>query len=202
MLIYVGGIPGVGKTKTIKETQKLARAENVTMEIIRGAPILCELAGVSTEEKLRALAEETRRELRPEMYRRIYEMDRKDPGTIRIGDGHFVYFDWEGKRYGTREIQPWDKEQLFAIAVIVASCNTILHRRTKEAAARPDRKLDLAFIDREQTMELKIARAQASELSIPFALFCNEGSESPKTSVALFAFILHQALSRKATHHI
>jgi len=151
----------------------------------------------ATVAELRALPESVRRALRPEMNRRIYELDRADPGTIRLADGHFVYFDVEGKEYGIRQIQPWDKEQMIAIAVVVASPGTILSRRLKEADDRPDRKLDINFLIKEQKMEIDIAVSQATELSIPFLFICNEGNEDPAAAETLFSFCMHQALWRK-----
>jgi len=92
MFVYIGGVPGVGKTTVIAKVEELARERKIKMEKIKGAPILCELVGVATVAELRALPESVRRALRPEMNRRIYELDRADPGTIRLADGHFVYF--------------------------------------------------------------------------------------------------------------
>ena len=193
MFIYVGGVPGVGKTTIITETEKLARKQGVKIEKIKGSPILCKLAGVDSVAKLRALPESVRRALRPEMYRQLYELDRRDPETIRLADGHFVYFDVEGKEYGIRQTQPWDKEQLIAIAIIVANPYIILRRRLKDAKYRCDRKLDINFLTREQKMEIDIARSQAKELGIPFCFICNE-DKILTAAEALFSFAIHQAL--------
>jgi adenylate kinase len=197
MFVYVGGVPGVGKTTVATETEKLARKLEIRMEKIRGAPILCELAGVSTDAELRDLPESMRRALRPEMNRRLYELDRADFETIRLADGHFVYFDIEGKDYGVREIQEWDEGQMIAIAVIVASPNTVLRRRSKDANDRRDRKHDLNFLLREQKMEIDVAASQAMELSIPFCFISNDGNENPTASEMLLSFCLHQALCHK-----
>lgn len=110
MFVYVGGVPGVGKTTVITKTKRLAQKHKTKIEIVTGAPILCELADLATVAELRALPESVRRALRPEMNRRLYELDRMDPDIIWLADGHFVYFDVEGKKYGVRQIQPWDKE--------------------------------------------------------------------------------------------
>jgi len=196
MFVYVGGVPGVGKTTIVAETEKLAREHGIKIEKIKGAPILCELAGVATVAELRALPESVRRALRPEMNRQLYELDRRDPETIRLADGHFVYFDIEGKEYGVRQIQPWDKEQTIAIAVIVASPNNILNRRLKDTHDRPDRKYDINFLIQEQKMEIDVAVSQAVELGIPFCFIRNEGSENPTATETLLSFCIHQALCR------
>jgi adenylate kinase len=179
------------------ETEELARKRKIKMEKIEGAPILCELAGVTTIAELRALPENVRRALRPEMNRRLYEIDRTDPNVIRLADGHFVYFDVEGKEYGIRQIQPWDKEQMIAIAVVIANPNVILSRRLKDTNDRPDRKRDINFLIQEQKMEIDIAISQAKELGIPFCFICNEGNESPTAAETLLSFSLHQALCRE-----
>jgi adenylate kinase len=197
MFIYIGGVPGVGKTTVVTEVEELAGKRKIKMEKIEGAPILCELAGVATVTELRALPESMRRALRPEMNRRLYELDRADSGSIRLADGHFVYFDIEGKEYGVRQIQLWDKEQTIAIAVIVASPSSILNRRLKEANDRPDRKHDINFLIQEQKMEIDVAVSQAKELSIPFCLIRNEGDESPTAAETLLSFCIHQALCHK-----
>ncbi len=196
MFIYIGGVPGVGKTMVVTEVEKLARKRKIKMEKIKGAPILCELAGVATVAELRALPESVRRALRPEMNRQLYELDRADPGTIRLADGHFVYFDIEGKEYGVRHIQPWDKEQTIAIVVIVASPNNVLSRRLKDAGNRPDRKHDVNFLIQEQKMEIDVAVEQAVALGIPFCFIRNEGDESPTAAETLLSFCIHQALCR------
>lgn len=197
MFIYVGGVPGVGKTTVVAETEKLAQQHGIRMERIKGAPILCELAGVPTIAELRALPESVRRALRPEMNRWLYELDRSDPEVIRLADGHFVYFDIEGKEYGIRQIQPWDKKQMLAIAVIVANPHIILHRRIKDAGDRHDRKRNIDFLIQEQKMEVNVAVSQAAELGIPLCFLGNEDGENPTASEMLFSFSVHQALCRK-----
>ncbi len=200
MFVYIGGVPGVGKTTVVAATENLAQKYGVRMEKIKGAPILCKLAGVATVAELRALPESVRRGLRPEMNRRLYELDREDPEKICLADGHFVYFDIEGKEYGVRQIQPWDKEQMLAIAVVIANPHTILNRRLKDADDRHDRKRNINFLIQEQKMEVDVAIAQATELGIPFCFVSNEGCENPTASEMLFSFCIHQALSSKVLH--
>jgi len=73
MFVYIGGVPGVGKTTVVAETEKLAWKYEIRMEkVIGGGPILCELAGVANVAELRALPESVRQALRPEMNRRRY----------------------------------------------------------------------------------------------------------------------------------
>lgn len=197
MFVYIGGIPGVGKTKVITATEEFARERKVKIEKIKGSPILCELAGVTTVAELRALPESVRQSLRPEMNRQLYELDRRDPETIRLADGHFVYFDIEGKEYGVRKIQPWDNDQMLAMAIVVANPHTVLRRRFEDINDRYDRKCDFDFLVREQKMEIEIAISQAAELRIPLCFISNESHENPAAPEMLFSFCIHQALCRR-----
>jgi len=192
MFVHVGGVPGVGKTTVIAKTVKLAQEREIRVEEINGASILCSLAGVDTIVELRALPESVRRGLRPELNRRLYEIDRRDLQTIRLIDGHFVFFETKGKEYGIREIQPWDKEQTIAIAVIVANPRTILNRRLKAVTSRPDRQQDLNFLIREQNMEIQVAGTQAKELDIPICLLSNEDVENLTAPEKLLSFCIDQ----------
>lgn len=173
MIIYLGGVPGVGKTFLTKHVERLATTENFPLKRLVGIGILCELAGVPTPEALRLLPEETRRKFRPEMYRRIYEEDRRDINTIRLGDGHFCMFEVKTDRFGVREIQPWDKDQVLGIIVITAHPEAIMERRRQDKGVRQDRRLDISFIRHEQEKELMVASQQASQLQVPLATYDN-----------------------------
>lgn len=131
------------------------------------------------------------------MNRRLYELDRMDSETIRLADGHFIYFDIEGNEYGVRQVQPWDKEQMLAMAVVIANPHTILDRCLKDADDRYDRKRNIDFLIQEQKMEVDVAASQAAELGIPLCFVGNEGRENPTASKMLFSFCIHQALCRK-----
>lgn len=77
MIIYVGGIPGVGKTTIITRLEKIAQKAGFKLEQTRGLDILCKLAGVAAVKELRLLPEEIRSKFRPEMYKRLYAMDQR-----------------------------------------------------------------------------------------------------------------------------
>lgn len=192
MFVYIGGVPAVGKTSIIREVEKLAHDQGIRLERIIGTGIMCELAGVSTVEELRQLSEEVRRALRPEMNRRIYEQDRQDPATIRVCDGHFCFFDLRGEEYGKRQIQPWDKEQLKAIVVVLASPQTVLHRRMRDGIGRPDRQLNLEFIKKEQQLEVHIATVQAQVLGIPIGFLANGSSKRVAEEAELLLSLIEQ----------
>lgn len=201
MIVYVGGIPGAGKTTIITEMEKIARSRGINLERIVGTKILCELAGVLSVEELRKLSETERRKFRFEMNRRIYEMDANDFGTIRVGDGHFVFWDIHGENYGIHQIFPWDKKQTIAIAVIDADEHMILERRKKDFSKRSDRQLNLDFINKERRMEIEIAFSQAKELGIPIKIFENN-KNSVDISRDLLTFIQECVLKNKKARNV
>lgn len=189
MLVYVGGVPGSGKTSIIRATEKLAHIQGIKVCRTIGTDIMCELAGVSSVKELRQLPEEIRKSLRPEMNRRVYELDRNDPSTIRLCDGHYCFFDVEGKSYGKREIQPWDQDQLKAMILVFARPQTILTRRTLEQQIRPDRQITLQSIMRELQLEAKTAFEQTNTLLIPLKLLKNDSPHIIIRAYELLAFV-------------
>lgn len=192
MFIYIGGVPAVGKSSMIQEVEKLASEQNINLKRTVGTDIMCELANVATVEELRRLPEETRRKLRPEMNRRIYEQDRLDPTTIKVCDGHFCFFDIKGEKYGTRQIQPWDRAQMKAFVVLLASPQTVLQRRIRDGIERPDRQRNLEFIEKEQQLEAQIATSQAQKLSIPIAFLVNGSKGSIVNKARLLLSLIQQ----------
>lgn len=178
MFIYVGGIPATGKTSIIKEAEKLASERKINLKRTIGTDIMCKLAHVRTVDELRRLPEETRRKLRPEMNRLIYEQDRLDPTTIRVCDGHFCFFDIKGEKYGERQVQLEDKQQMKAFVVILADAQTVLRRRMDDKTKRPDRQKDIMSIVKEQLLETMIAKKQARELNIPVKFIINDNKKT------------------------
>lgn len=193
MFVYVGGIPGVGKSRIVTDAEKLARKHGIKMELINEASLLCKLADVATVEELQTLSKGTRIDLHSEMNRKLYEMDRQDLETIRIADGYFMYFDIsEITEYGVRELQPWDETQILGITIIIAKPYIILQRRLQDIRERPDRKCDLNFLIREQNMEIKDISLQASKLNLSPYLIRNDMTGSLSAAEALLAFCTFQ----------
>jgi len=187
MFLYIGGIPGVGKSTIIRSLEIKAAKENIKVEKMAGTPILCKLAGLKTAEALRRLSEEKREKLRPRMYDIIHETLRQKPDTLWIFDGHFCYFDWNGKEFGTRPIQSWDKELMMGIIVLTARPETILSRRMKDR--RPDRKLSLDFIKKEIKKEAEIAKLQAETLEKPLIFIANEDGKAGENAEKILQLI-------------
>jgi adenylate kinase len=154
---------------------------------ISGAPILCNLAGVKSLDELRRLPEEKRGKLRPRLYEIILAMMTERPDTFWLFDGHFCYFDWEGKKFGVRPIQAWDKELMLGIVVLESKPETILARRKKDN--RLDRKRDLAFIRKEMKKEAEIARLQAESLHKPLKFLNNNDGEEEKNAETILRLI-------------
>lgn len=176
MFIYIGGIPGVGKSTLVQAIKIRAIQEKINTEVMNGVPILCSLANVKTAEELRKLPEEKRKALRPRMYDFVYLLMKQKPEAIWLFDGHFCYLDWCGKRYGVRPIQSWDKELMLGIIVLTAQPETIIRRRIKDG--RQDRKLDLDFIRKELKKEAGIAQYQAQKLKKPIKFIINEDGDT------------------------
>lgn len=174
MFIFVGGIPGVGKTSIIEGLiSKLNSSGNKT-EGIYGLPILCKLAGNISAEEFRKLPDRVRDQYRPEMLRRIYERDKNDPSTIRIVDGHFAYFETEGRRgFSTRSVNSEDYERIKAIFIIESNPEEILERRKRDSGERTDRALDIDYIREQLEIERNEATNQAKKLGIPIVFIDN-----------------------------
>jgi len=187
MFLYIGGVPGVGKSTIIKKLKDKLAQEKIKTGVITGAPILRKLAQLKNIEELRQLSEEERKRLRPKMYNIIYSILKKNPNTFWIFDGHFCYFDWNGKKFGIRSIQSWDKKLMTGIIILIAKPKTILLRRIKDK--RPDRKLTLNFIKKELKKESEIAKLQAIKLQKPLIFIANENGEAEKNSEKILQFI-------------
>lgn len=178
MLIYIAGVPGVGKTTIIKNLiDRLNLSEHASISV-SGLPILCKLAGGISSEEFRKLPDVVRKQYRPEMSRIIYEEDLNDFKTIRILDGHFVYYEAGGKEHSIRKIQEGDYEQMKAIFLITSDPEKILERRNKDNIEREDRTLDLEHIIEQENLEKNEAIKQAQELKIPIFYISNNSDIS------------------------
>ncbi len=175
MFIYVAGIPGTGKTSVIKGLVERLNDESHKALRIRGLPILCHLAGDISPEEFRKLPDDVRGKYRPEMFRIIYEEDKNDPYTIRILDGHFIYFEVEGKDFSVRNIRNEDYEQMKAIFVVNSTPENILNRRIKDISERNDRVIDFNYIQEQLELEKNEAIKQAKELGISIDFINNNG---------------------------
>lgn len=204
MIIYVGGISGVGKTTIIREVISKAQEECIRMETTKGIELLCDLTGVKTMKDLRSVPEETKRSFRSEMYEQIYETDRKDITTIRIADGHFCLFDEKTENCVPCFIQPQNREQLLFFLVIIANPKSILRMITNDKLSRPDRSLDIDFIERNQEIEVKTAFNQAQEIGIPIEILENKEGDIMETVSAFIDLIKNYSvvLPDKVKHSV
>ncbi len=176
MYIYVGGVPGVGKSSILSATVALASDNKVIK--VEGSSLMCQMAGVSSVAELRAIPEDTRRLLRSRMIDHLYRLDSDDPETVRIGDGHFCYFDMSGESFGVRPISPRDRAQLRSFVLFTAGPKQIKMRRMKDRDSRPDRQFDLKFIRLELMLERTVAQIQAHVLNKRLLIF-----DTTRTSV-------------------
>lgn len=174
MFIRIGGIPGVGKSSIINTVSELSHDLKLPVERVKGGDYLLRLAGVATYDELRKLPEEYRASLRPDMYRLMYEDDRKDPSIIRLRDAHFSLLEEGQTKIVEFPNQVEDKYQLHNLVLVVADPETILARR-KQDIGRSDRSLDIAKIEYEQLIEEEVAKRQASELQMELIIINNSG---------------------------
>jgi len=173
MLIYIAGIPGVGKTTIINNLiEKLNLTAHKSISV-RGLPILCKLAGNISPDEFRKLPDNIREKYRPEMFKTIYNEDLNDPLTIRILDGHFAYYEANSMEYSIRPINKEDYQQMKAIFVITSKPEKILERRNQDNEKRKDRTLSLEHIKEQEEIEIAESIKQAKELKIPLLFISN-----------------------------
>ncbi|MDO8443424.1 MAG: hypothetical protein Q7S78_00260 [Candidatus Azambacteria bacterium] len=202
MFVYVGGVSGVGKSKIVTEAEKLARKRGIKMELINGATILCGLTGATNISELQTLSENARLDLHAKMNQRLYEIDRQDPKTIRVADGYFMYFDVpKVSECGIRELQPWNKNQILGITILIAEPHIILRRRIQDIGKRPDRKCDLRLLIQEQYTEIKDILLQAAKINMRPYFIRNEVTEGSLAAEALLSFCTLQAFCGKISRH-
>lgn len=189
LFVYIGGIPGVGKTTVIHEVLRISRASGFLIEGMEERKILYKFTSVASSEQYRILPEMVRAEARRKMVAHFYAIDQKDSRTIRVRDDHFVCLGGDGNLF-IRQCEPTDKDQILAMAVITAEPKIILARRLKEARARLDRGFpDCAILERHQNMEIEIALSQSQNLEIPIQIFNNEDGEIEKLAQIILSFI-------------
>jgi len=189
MFLYVGGIPGVGKTTVIRRSIELAKEINFHLQGLNEKRILCQIAGVSSTEEYAKLPAEIRAQARKRMVDHFYEVDEQDLTTIRIRDDHFTAPNKDGT-YWVRPLAARDKLHTLAFVVITAEPDNILQRRlTRGFFPSEPNFFNLNEIIRHQEMEVKIASSQAEYLNIPFKIVENEEGKIVQTSKLLLSLI-------------
>jgi len=92
-----------------------------------------------------------------------------------------------------RELQPWDKNQILGIAILIAEPYTILCRRMQDIRERSDRKCDLEALIQEQNVEIKDVSLQAAKINMSPYFIKNEMTENPTAAEMLCYFIQNLA---------
>ncbi len=189
MFVYVGGIPGVGKTTIIKKSIELAKRENFPLQGLEEKKTLCQITGVSSAEEYAKLPLQIRIQARKQLVEIFYKIDTQDPVTIRIRDDHFTTPNEDGT-YWIRSLNQLDKLHMLAFVVIIAEPNIILRRRLdRKLLSLEPNYLNLNEISRHQEIEVKITSSQAEYLGIPFKIVENREGEIKQTSETLFLFV-------------
>jgi adenylate kinase len=130
MLIWVGGVPGVGKTTTLSRTFGLNGWGDRVVPV-KGSDILMKLAGKTVISQLDKLDSGLRRELTGKMHEFLLNEDVRDPNRIRVDDGHFTIPNSEG---GYRCVLPTDRytaERTSALVLIDTSAELIYEHLCK-----------------------------------------------------------------------
>lgn len=179
MIVYVGGIPGVGKTKLVDQLHGATLPSGTSIESAKLKDVLCELAGVDTVTEFRLLSEEVRGSLHLEATRRIYELDSQNPRKIRLYDSHFCSMGPDGRVKHVRPIHPKDRGQLLAVVVLVTGACEILSRRIADTAFRTDRHITTeTTVKREQALECREAKSQVLGIGVPIRFLLNNRNDA------------------------
>ncbi len=171
MFIRIGGVCGSGKTTLVSALANIAKDLRLPIQAVKGGDILLQLAGVSTYDELRALPEDIRASLRPEMYRYMYEIDRRTPNILRLRDAHFTLI--ENEQVVQCPCVAEDRTQMYALVLLTASPETILGRRLCDTN-RPDRNLELRHIREELEIEASEAHRQSEATGLPLKIIKSE----------------------------
>ena len=196
MFIKVGGPNGSGKTTVTTQLEELGGSFGLSIERVKGGDILLALANVATYDELRRIPEEVRAGLRPEMYRIMYEMDRNDPGTIRVRDAHFTLFDECTSRFVEGELQNGDKDQMLMMIVLNPSREMLLQRRLIDIN-RVDRSLEPDHIELEISTELRFARRQARAINVKLLELPNPDGQLEATTLEIINEIRQQMVLKE-----
>ncbi len=189
MFVYIGGVPGVGKTTVIKKIVEMSRENDLNIQGLREKDILCQISSVKTAQEYANLPMKTRAEAREKMIDHFYRIDRQDLSTIRIRDDHFTAPD-KNDIYWTRPLEKKDKIHMLAFVVIIDGISSILHRRiNRDFYFSKSNSLDYNKTAFHQKMEIKNAFSQARHLNIYFNVIKNKEGRLAETAEKLFLFI-------------
>jgi len=197
VFLYVGGIPGVGKTTVIRKVAELATRERLHLEVLGEKQVLCQIVGVQSPKEYARLPVEIRSKARKKMIDKFYEMDKKDLTAIRIRDDHFTVPREDGSYWVRPLLEDKDQLHMLAFVVITAGPELILQRRIVRGIIRPEPGFfDLNAIIRHQKIEVQIALLQARELQIPIKILENEERKIPQTATLLLRFLRKVTVKR------
>lgn len=175
MFIRIGGVPGVGKTSIINSIIEACRKRGFDDVIkIKGGDLLLDILNVANYDELRAIPELIRESARPEMFRRMYQEDLKDPNTIRLRDAHYSLWNPELKQFTIFPLQPEDKEQMLNMVCVIAPKELVRNHREKDHLTRGDRSTELDQIEKELYQEHHTYRQQLEILNLPVITVNNQ----------------------------
>ncbi len=175
MIVYIGGISGVGKSTVIKGVLRRLADLEIKAELIRPLPLMAKLANL-TEDECRKLPDEIKQSYRPEMRQMTYDIDSSDPNTVRIEDNRFVLLnDTDGSFLSRRIERDDDSGHIKLFVLLKADSEIILQRRVEDSAKRSDRISDPELIKRQLEDEVSAAEHFSQKQGIPLLQVENAG---------------------------
>lgn len=196
MLVYICGVPGVGKTTITKQIALLSQSV-LKIERVEVYPILNELANNEGVD-YNVLKKNERRPFQIKMFQKIHEIDQENPTTIRLLDRHLSSFNFETKSGKIWKIRPDDSKQIIALVVLVADPVIIHKRRLQDQVMRPDRDIrSIGLIKYLQCIEVATVFNQARKLKIPITITGNKDGTINELSKKLHSFIIQQYKNRQ-----
>lgn len=189
-LFRIVGVPGCGKTTMTALISKFVREQAAPFSGIDTKHILCELAGVRSEPEYRLLPEEQRRRLWPELMRRITALADTRAEHIWYFERHLCSMHEDGQII-TRIIPPDHGQRMVGQAIITADPFQIAAWRSQDQSVRHDRhQLSAGQIGDEQTREVQLAMAGATEWGFPTHVFFNQPGKTVKLAREIYSFMI------------
>lgn len=185
MLIWLGGIPGTGKSTVVKELIMM----QPHIELVKVSDQMLSLAGMSSPQELASLTASQRQELSLLAHRKLLEIDSCDPNTIRIEDGHFTVFKSNEKGY--QLVLPCDKEtasQTAGLLLLEAPSSEVFARLSVDTPRREERLARFGIqlgkteaeayhkIEQHQLFERAAASFLSREMEASLHILHNDGS--------------------------
>lgn len=187
-IFRIAGVPGSGKTTATALITKLVRESGAAYSWVNSMNILCELAGVESEQKYRMIPEEKRRMLFPLLIQRITELVDGNSGHIWYFERHLCSMHEDGTLV-TRGIPDEHGQRTVGQAIILAHEYQIALWREGDKEVRHDRHtLSPTQIALEQNREIEVALEASRRWGFATKLFFNQPGRGVQLASEIFNF--------------